>query len=203
MKAIVVTRFEGPDGLELREVPEPAATADQVLVKVEAVGVNFADIRSAMGLYPGGPKPPYVAGREFAGTIKGTGQRVMGYTQQDAWAGEIAISRNSIWPQPVAWTSIQAAAFPVNYFTAWLVYWKAGVVADIGSPDHAPVNLRLAPQQAKNGLAGDPVRPVRVLIHAAAGGVGTAAVQLGRLGIRDIRHCLFRRKAGAPAGTWP
>ena len=64
------------------------------------------------------------------------------------------------------WTSIQAAAFPVNYFTAWLVYWKAGVVAGMGSPDHSPVNPR---------------RPVRVLIHAAAGGVGTAAVQLGRL----------------------
>jgi NADPH2:quinone reductase len=166
MKAIVVTRFEGPEGLEVREVPEPFATADQVLVKVEAVGVNFADIRSAMGLYPGGPKPPYIAGREFAGIIEATGQRVMGYTQQDACAGGIAISRNSIWPQPAAWTSIQAAAFPVNYFTAWLVYWKAGVVAGMGSPDHSPVNSR---------------RPVRVLIHAAAGGVGTAAVQLGRL----------------------
>jgi len=168
MKAIVVTRFEGPNGLEVREVPEPSATADEVLVKVEAVGVNFADIRSAMGLYPGGPKPPYIAGREFAGVVKSTGQRVMGYTQQDAWADEIAIARNSIWPQPSAWTSIQAAAFPVNYFTAWLVYWKAGALPGMGSPDHAPVS----PQQG---------RPVRVLIHAAAGGVGTAAVQLGRL----------------------
>jgi NADPH2:quinone reductase len=178
MKAIVVARFEGPDGLEVREVPEPVATADQILVKVEAAGVNFADIRSAMGLYPGGPKPPYIAGREFAGTVKDTGQRVMGYSQQDAWAGEIAVSRSSIWPQPVAWNSIQAAAFPVNYFTAWLVYWKAGVVAGVGSPDHSPIR---EPQLAKDGLAGDPARPVRVLIHAAAGGVGTAAVQLGRL----------------------
>ncbi len=166
MKAIVVTRFEGPDGLELRELPDPVPTAEQVLVKVEAAGVNFADIRSAMGLYPGGPKPPYVAGREFAGVIESTGQRVMGYSQQDAFAGKIAISRNSIWPQPSTWTSIQSAAFPVNYLTAWLVYWKAGVVAGVDSPDRAPVNPR---------------RPVRVLIHAAAGGVGTAAVQLGRL----------------------
>jgi NADPH2:quinone reductase len=190
MKAIVVTRFAGPEGLEVRELPEPVATADQVVVKVEAVGVNFADIRSAMGLYPGGPKPPYVAGREFAGVIESTDQRVMGYTQQDACAGKIAISRNSIWPQPSAWNSIQAAAFPVNYFTAWLVYWKAGVVAGMGSPDHAPVRL---PPQAKPdfhpsaGAAGVPGLDeesdgaVRVLIHAAAGGVGTAAVQLGRL----------------------
>jgi NADPH2:quinone reductase len=217
MKAIVVTRFEGPDGLEVRELAEPIPAGDQVLVKVEAAGVNFADIRSAMGLYPGGPKPPYVAGREFAGVIESTGQRVMGYSQQDACAGKIAISRNSIWPQPAGWTSIQAAAFPVNYFTAWLVYWKAGVVAGMGSPDHAPVRLAppqakagnpaTAPQRAKTdfhpsanapgtpGLVGNPaapqqasgspdstpVRPVRVLIHAAAGGVGTAAVQLGRL----------------------
>jgi NADPH:quinone reductase len=166
MKAIVVTRFAGPDGLELRELPEPKPTADQVLVTVEAAGVNFADVRSAMGLYPGGPKPPYVAGREFAGVIESTGERVMGYTQQDAWASKIAIARNSLWPQPTGWTSIQSAAFPVNYFTAWLVYWKAGVVAGVGSPDHAPVSA---------------TRPVRVLIHAAAGGVGTAAVQLGRL----------------------
>lgn len=166
MKAIVVTRFAGPDGLELRDVPEPKPTADQVLVRVEAAGVNFADVRSAMGLYPGGPKPPYVAGREFAGVIETSGERVMGYTQQDAWAGKIAIARNSLWPQPTGWTSIQSAAFPVNYFTAWLVYWKAGVIAGVGSPDHAPV--------------GDH-SPVRVLIHAAAGGVGTAAVQLGRL----------------------
>jgi NADPH2:quinone reductase len=166
MKAIVVTRFEGPEGLELRELPEPVPTAEQVLVKVEAAGVNFADIRSAMGLYPGGPKPPYVAGREFAGIIESTGQRVMGYSQQDAFAGKIAVSRNSIWPQPSTWTSIQSAAFPVNYLTAWLVYWKAGVIAGMDSPDRAPVNPR---------------RPVRVLIHAAAGGVGTAAVQLGRL----------------------
>jgi NADPH:quinone reductase len=166
MKAIVVTRFEGLDGLELHEVPEPVAAADQVLVKVEAVGVNFADIRSAMGRYPGGAMPPYIAGREFAGIVESTGQRVMGYTQQDACAGKIAISRDFIWPQPDGWTSIQAAAFPVNYFTAWLVYWKAGVVAGIGSPDNSPTNSR---------------RPVRVLIHAAAGGVGTAAVQLGRL----------------------
>ncbi len=166
MKAIVVTRFQGPDGLELQDVPEPSPSQGEVLVNVEAVGVNFADVRGAMGLYPGGPKPPYIAGREFAGTLAETGQPVMGYTQQNACASRIAIHRDFIWPQPRGWNSILSAAFPVNYFTAWLVYWKAGVVPGLGAPDKTPVNPRT---------------PVRVLIHAAAGGVGTAAVQLGRL----------------------
>lgn len=167
MKAIVVARFDGPDGLELRQVPEPVAAADEVLVNVEAAGVNFADVSGAMGRYPGGPKPPYIAGREFAGTVEATGERVMGYTQRDACAEKIAIRRKYLWPQPEGWSSIQSAAFPVNYFTAWLVYWKAGVTPPSVSPaDSSPVNS---------------ARPVRVLIHAAAGGVGTAALQLGRL----------------------
>ena len=165
MKAMLVTRFAGPDGLELRQLPEPAANGDNVVVNVEAAGVNFADVRSALGLYPGAPPLPYIAGREFAGTVEGTGQRVMGYTQQNAFAEKIAISPNYLWAQPEGWNSIQASAFPVNYLTAWLVYWKAGVVPSASPRDPSPVK------------AG----PVRVLIHAAAGGVGTAAVQLGRL----------------------
>jgi NADPH2:quinone reductase len=166
MKAIVVTRFEGADALELHDVHEPSPSQNEVLVNVEAVGVNFADVRGAMGLYPGGPKPPYIAGREFAGTLAGTGQPVMGYTQQGACAARIAIHRDFIWPQPHGWNSILSAAFPVNYFTAWLVYWKAGVIQGITTPDKTPVSSRT---------------PTRILIHAAAGGVGTAAVQLGRL----------------------
>jgi NADPH2:quinone reductase len=182
MKAIVVTRFEGPDALELRDVPEPSPSPDEVLVNVEAVGVNFADVRGAMGLYPGGPKPPYIAGREFAGTVADTGQPVMGYTQQGACAARIAMHRDFLWPQPQSWNSILPAAFPVNYFTAWLVYWKAGVLPGASTPS-----------DAKSASAGGPGlsapdktpvgsrTPVRILIHAAAGGVGTAAVQLGHL----------------------
>ena len=68
------------------------------------------------------------------------------------------------WPQPEGWSSAQCAAFPVNYFTAWLLYWKAGLLQQSIEP---------APAREKP-------RP-RVLIHAAAGGVGTAAVQLGHI----------------------
>jgi len=70
MKALVISRLGGPQVLEIRQVPEPSAEAGQVLVKVEAAGLNFADIMTAQGGYPSTPKPPLVAGREFAGSRK-------------------------------------------------------------------------------------------------------------------------------------
>jgi NADPH2:quinone reductase len=158
MKAIVIPRFGGPEVLELHDVPEPQIGANEVRVRVEAAGVNFADIMSANGGYPGTPEPPLVAGREFAGVIEPAGERVMGYTQWGGFAEVVAAHRGYLWPTPDGWTAAEAAAFPVNYFTAYLAYWKAGLL------DRA---------------AGDPAP--RVLIHAVAGGVGTAAVQVGKL----------------------
>ena len=163
MKAIVVTSLEGPAGLELRDVPVPTPAAHEVLVQVEAVGVNFADVLGAIGRYPAGPTPPYVMGREFAGTTE-DGRRVMGYAQQAACAEYVAVAEGFYWPQPEGWSSSQCAAFPVNYFTAWLLYWKAGLLGESIEP--APARQKPRP---------------RVLIHAAAGGVGTAAVQLGHI----------------------
>lgn len=164
MKAIVVTAFEGPDSLKLQEVSEPTPTRDEVLVNVEAVGVNFADVLAGLGRYPGGPNPPFITGREFAGVRTDTGERVMGYAQEGAAAEKIAAHRNMLWPIPENWTAAQAAAFPVNFITAWLLYWKSGLLPGAGSPDGAPIG-----------------RNRRALIHAAAGGVGTAAVMLGKL----------------------
>jgi NADPH:quinone reductase len=164
MKAIVVTELTGPDGLQLRDMPEPTVQAGEVLVDVEAVGVNFADALAAKGKYPGGPEAPFVSGREFAGVISGTAERVMGYTQQGACAEQVAVARKMVWPQPAGWTSEMSAAFPVNYFTAWLLYWKAGLIPGVEPEEVAP----------------NPGRKARVLIHAAAGGVGTAAVQIGK-----------------------
>ena len=85
---------------------------------------------------------------------KGTGERVMGYTQMGAFAEKIAIPRGFIWPQPEGWSSVESAAFPVNFFTAYLVYWKAGLTSDAFEP--------AAPSKS----------PRRALIHAVAGGVG-------------------------------
>lgn len=153
MKAVVIPQFGQP--LEWKEVAEPRPGHGEVLVRVEAAGVNFADILTASGGYHGLPKPPLVAGREFAGIHQATGQHVMGYTQWGAFAEYVAARRELLWPVPKNWSAVQAAAFPVNYFTAYLAYWKAELL------DHA---------QGK-----------RVLIHAAAGGVGTAAVEIGKI----------------------
>ena len=168
MKAIVIEQLGKLENLAVKDAPDPTPQSNQVIVRVEAAGVNFADISSSMGKYPG-VKVPYVAGREFAGVVEATGERVMGYTQMGAFAEKIAVSRSFLWPQPEGWTSVQAAAFPVNFFTAYLVYWKAGLTKDALEP--------AAPSQS----------PWRALIHAVAGGVGTAAVQVGKqLGIEMI-----------------
>jgi len=161
MKAIVITAQGGPEVLQLQEVPAPEPKAGEVLVDIEAVGLNFADVLAAKGRYAGGPKPPYVGGREFAGTRADNGQRVMGYVEYGAFAEQIAVPEDRIWPIPEGWTAADAAAFPVNYFTAYLLYWKAS----------------LLPGETRRPST----RAPRALIHAAAGGVGTAAVQIGKL----------------------
>ena len=155
MMAVVKPRLGGPDVLELKEMPEPAAGPGQELVEVRAAGVNFADTMAASGGYPGTPKPPLIAGREFAGTQIKDGKLVMGYQQWGAFAQRTAAS-GLLWPVPAGWSPEEGAAFPVNFFTAYFAYWKAGLL--------------------------DPPQPgARVLIHAVAGGVGTAAVQIGKI----------------------
>ena len=158
MKAIVISRLGGPDALVLQDVPDPAPVAGQELVRVHAGGLNFADIMTTQGGYPGAPKPPLVAGREFCGVRESDGLRVMGYAQWAAFAERIAARPELLWPVPETWSAEEGAAFPVNYFTAYFAYWKAGL---IGGPASGAVP--------------------RVLIHAVAGGVGTAAMQIGRL----------------------
>lgn len=165
MKAIVVTSSAGPGALQVQQVPDPTPKSGQVIVNVEAVGLNYADVLGTMGKYPGGPEPPYVCGREFAGTIDGSGERVMGYTQFGACAEKVAIQRELLFPAFPQWPAPLCAAFPVNFLTAWLAYWEAGLVR-ANENDPSPTSER---------------KPKRVLIHAAAGGVGTAAIQLGKL----------------------
>lgn len=149
MKAIVATRTGGPEVLQLQEIPDPQPREGEVVVRVEAAGVNFADTMQTRGLYPGGPPPPFVPGLEFAGTVEGTGERVMGFAAGGTYAERIAIPQSAVMPYPAAWSPAEAAAFLVNYLTAYFAYWMANV-----TPGE------------------------RVLIQAAAGGVGTAAVQL-------------------------
>jgi NADPH:quinone reductase len=155
MKALVITRFGGTEVLEIQDVPDAHAAPEQVIVKVEAGGLNFADLLTARGGYAGTPKPPLVAGREFAGVEALSGRRVMGYTQWAAFAETTAAYPALLWPIPERWSAEEAAAFPVNFFTAYFAYWKAGLI-------EKPAGAR-------------------VLIHAVAGGVGTAAVEIGKI----------------------
>jgi NADPH:quinone reductase-like Zn-dependent oxidoreductase len=78
MKAAVITRYGGPEAIAIQDMPEPVAKSGEELVRVEAAGVNFADTMAASGGYPGTPKPPLIAGREFCGTRQRDGVRVMG-----------------------------------------------------------------------------------------------------------------------------
>lgn len=155
MKALMITRFGGPEVLEVQEAPDPHPGPEQVLIKVEAGGLNFADLLTARGGYAGTPKPPLISGREFAGLDPASGRRVMGYTQWAAFAEKTAAVRALLWPVPEGWNAEQAAAFPVNFFTAYFAFWKAGLI-------EKPAGAR-------------------VMIHAVAGGVGTAAVQIGKI----------------------
>jgi NADPH2:quinone reductase len=153
----VLTKLTGPDALSVQDVAESTAKSGQTLVRVHAVGLNFADIMTTKGGYPGTPPPPLVVGREFAGVEESSGRRVMGYTQWAAFAEKTAAYSDMLWPVPDRWTDEEAAAFPVNFFTAYLGYWQAGMTQPADGKKH------------------------RVLIHAVAGGVGTAAVQVGQL----------------------
>lgn len=158
MKALVISRLGGPEVLEIRDVATPELAEGQKLVRGLAGGINFADLMTASGGYSGTPPPPLVAGREFSGTLQSTGERVMGYVQWGAFAQEVAANSDLLWPVPKNWSDDEAAAFPVNFFTAYFAYWKAGLIDN--------------PNLARNS---------RVLIHAVAGGVGTAAVEIGKL----------------------
>ena len=158
MKALAISRFGGPEVLQITQVPDPSAASGQELVRAKTGALNFADVLTIQGGYPGAPKPPLIAGREFCGVRQGDGQRVMGYAQWGGFAEQVAANAQLLWPVPQSWTDNEGAAFPVNYFTAYLAYWKAGFLEN---------------------LDGD--KQPRVLIHAVAGGVGTAAVQIGKL----------------------
>lgn len=155
MKAAVLTRLGGPEVLEVRDVSEPSPGAGEELVRVKAGGVNFADTMTMTGGYPGTPSPPLVAGREFCGARASNSELVMGYKQWGAFAELVAARKALLWPVPAGWSAEEGAAFPVNFFTAYFAYWKSGLL--------------------------DQPKGTRVLIHAVAGGVGTAAVQIGKL----------------------
>jgi NADPH:quinone reductase-like Zn-dependent oxidoreductase len=162
MRAVVITRHGDPSVLEVQERPDPGPPAPgRVRVAVRAAGVNFADTLARVGLYADAPKPPCVVGYEVAGTIDAVGagvdaarvgQRVMAGTRFGGYAEIVEVAAADAIPLPSALTFEEGAAVPVNYATAWAAL-------------HGYGSLRTRE---------------RVLVHAAAGGVGIAALQLAQ-----------------------
>ncbi len=158
MEAIEVTEYGDDDVLAVvdREVPEPGQ--GEVLVDVAAAGINFADVMQRRGVYPGGPTPPYVPGLEVAGEIEAVGEgvdrepgeRVVAMTNGGGYAEYATADARSCFPVPESMSAAEATGFPIQFMTAHCCLFGWG------------------------GLESDE----RVLVHAAAGGVGTAAVQL-------------------------
>ncbi|HEX8275576.1 MAG TPA: zinc-binding dehydrogenase [Longimicrobiaceae bacterium] len=159
MKAIVLERHGGPEVLRVGTVPDPAPGAGEVRVRVEAIGVNFAEVLSRRGLYGWAPALPYTPGMEATGTIDALGPGVGGRTvgeqvivgaQFGAYAERVVVPERQALPAVPGFSVEENAAIAVNYLTAWVSLVEMA---------------RLRPTD-------------RVLVTAAAGGVGTAAVQI-------------------------
>jgi NADPH:quinone reductase-like Zn-dependent oxidoreductase len=161
MKAVVLTATGGPEVLRVLERADPPLGAGEVRVAVRAAGINFADTLARVGLYPDAPKPPCVLGYEVAGEVEAVGEgvgayavgdRVMAGTRFGGQAELVTVPEAQVMPLPERLSFEQGAAFPVNYGTAYAALVLMGGMREAN----------------------------RVLIHAAAGGVGISATQLAR-----------------------
>jgi NADPH:quinone reductase-like Zn-dependent oxidoreductase len=162
MRAVVITRHGPPEVLQVQERPAPGRPlGGQVLVDVRAAGINFADTMARMGLYQDAPKPPCVVGYEIAGEVTAVGpgvegiaagDRVVAGTRFGGYAEQVIVKAADVFQLPDEMSFEEGTAVPVNYVTAWAGLLRYGALR-----------------------AGE-----RVLIHAAAGGVGTAATQIAK-----------------------
>jgi NADPH:quinone reductase len=116
VKAVVVTRHGGPKVLEVQDVPEPEPGDGELLVDVEAVGVNFRDVYERQGSYGG--EPPYVAGAEGAGTVVGTGEHVAWKSAPGSYAERVVVPEREAVPIPDGVSSELAAAVLLQGLTA-------------------------------------------------------------------------------------
>ena len=161
MKAVVITRHGGPEVLRVEDRPEPAVRPGEVRITVRAAGINFADLMARSGIYPDAPSPPCVVGYEVAGEVESVGEgvdshsvgdRVLAGTRFGGYAELVSVPADQVLPLPDEFGFEQGAAFPVNYATAYAALVIMGGL--------------------KSGE--------RLLIHAAAGGVGIAATQVAK-----------------------
>jgi synaptic vesicle membrane protein VAT-1 len=161
MRQIVTTTTGDIDVLKVQQKPDPTPRDDQVLIRVRAAGLNFADILSRQGLYPDSPPKPCVMGYEVAGVVEAVGKSVNSSFQGKSVAAMtrfggqsdlVAVKATQIFEKPAKLTFEQAAAIPVNYLTAYALLVVMGSL-------HAGES---------------------VLIHNAGGGVGLAAIDIAK-----------------------
>jgi NADPH:quinone reductase-like Zn-dependent oxidoreductase len=161
MKAAVITKFGAPAVLKIQEWPEPSPQNGEVKIRVKAIGLNFADVMARLGLYPGIPKTPFIPGIEVSGIITKVGEgvrkwrrgdRVIAFTQLGGYAEYAVVKQRNLFPLPKRISFEEGAAIGVAYLTAY----------------HGLVTL------------GHLHKDEKLLLHAAAGGVGTAALQIAK-----------------------
>lgn len=161
MRAIWIPKHGSPDVLEVRETPDPEPKPGELRIRVRAAGLNFAETSARQGIYPAAPKPPCIVGYEGAGVVDSLGEgtkgpavgtRVLFLSRFGAHADTVCIPPHQLAVIPDSMSFEDAAAIPVNYLTAYQMI-------------HVIRRVR----------AGD-----KVLVHAAAGGVGTAVLQMCR-----------------------
>lgn len=164
MRKIVIHRPGGYERLTLETCPDPVPRPDEVLVRAESVGVNYADCIVRMGLYESAKKYvgwPITPGFELAGVVEGVGERiddvalgarVFAVTRFGGYATHVVVPRHQVFPLPAGFSMDEAAAFPSVFLTA---YWALAELAH-------------------------PRRGATLLVHSAAGGVGGALLQIGK-----------------------
>jgi len=161
MRQIWIPKAGPPEVLELREARDPLPGPGALRIRVEASGVNFADVMGRMGAYPDRPPLPVVMGYEVAGRVDAVGQGVeadwlgrdvLALTRFGGYADVVCVPEAQVFVRPEGLTAELGAALPVNYLTAWQLVVVMG------------------------GLKEDET----VLVHSAGGGVGIAAIQLAR-----------------------
>jgi synaptic vesicle membrane protein VAT-1 len=162
MRQIWISKAGSPEVLRLQETADPIPRSGEVRLRVEAVGVNFADVLGRMGIYPDAPKIPYVPGYEVAGVIDAIGQgvanlkegdRAFALTRFGGYSNVVCVPYKQVFKR-LSWMSAEeGAALPVNYLTA---YQMLVVMGSLHPGD-------------------------KVLIHGAAGGVGLAALDICRI----------------------
>jgi NADPH:quinone reductase-like Zn-dependent oxidoreductase len=168
MRQVWITKAGEPEVLELREAADPEPKSGEVRIRVEATGVNFADIMARLGIYPDSPPLPCVVGYEVGGRVDKVGggaseellgRDVLALTRFGGYSDVICVPEVQVFARPESMSAQQGAAIPVNYLTAYqLVVVMGGLKAD-----------------------------ETVLVHSAGGGVGNAAIQLARhIGARII-----------------